>query len=63
MKNSIFNKRYNIQDQIQVRAMCQWAADLELKDELGKLFNTPRGLDRNQIKTCLEYEGWILGSL
>ncbi|MGD9260867.1 MAG: hypothetical protein PVG44_10530, partial [Desulfobacterales bacterium] len=34
-----------IRDQIQVRALCQWAADLDLKIELGRLFNIPNGLD------------------
>ncbi|MGD8258580.1 MAG: hypothetical protein PVH56_13500 [Desulfobacterales bacterium] len=52
-----------IRDQIQVRALCQWAADLDLKIELGRLFNTPNGLDKNQIQVCIQHEGWILGAI
>ena len=51
-----------IRDQIQVRVMCQWAADLDEKNELGRLFNDPDGLDQDQIQTCIEHEGWILGA-
>lgn len=58
----IENQKTSIRDQIQVRAMCQWAADLDLKNELGQLFSTPNGLDKEQIKTCIEHEGWILGA-
>ena len=57
------NQKTAIRDQIQVRAMCQWAANLDLKNKLGQLFNTPDGLDSNQIQTCIEHEGWILGAL
>jgi len=56
------NQGTAIQDQIQVRTMCQWAADLDLKNELARLFNTPDGLDGGQIQTCIEHEGWILGA-
>jgi hypothetical protein len=35
------NQETAIQDQIQVRTMCQWAANLDLKNELGRLFDTP----------------------
>ena len=59
----IGNQKTAIKDQIQVRAMCQWAADLDLKNELGELFNTPDGLDKVQIQTCIEHEGWILGAI
>ena len=52
-----------IQDQIQVRTMCKWAADLDLKNDLGRLFNTPNGLDKSQVQTCIEHEGWILGAI
>lgn len=59
----IENQKTPIQDQIQVRAMCQWAADLDHKNKLGQLFGTPGGLDEGQIRTCIEHEGWILGAL
>ena len=57
------NQKPAIRDQIQVRAMCQWLADLDLKGELGRLFNTPCGLDRSRLQSCIEHEGWILGAL
>ena len=60
---SIIEKRKAaVRDQIQVRAMCQWATDLDDKDEFGQLFNTPSGLDSGQNQTCIEHEGWILGA-
>lgn len=57
------NQKTAIRDQIQVRAMCQWAAGLDLQNELGRVFNTPEGLDQSQTQTCIEHEGWILGAL
>jgi len=57
------NQPAAIRDQIQVRAMCQWAADLDLRNELGRSFDMPEGLEKRQIKTCIEQEGWILGAL
>ena len=60
---SIIEKRkVAIRDQIQVRTLCQWAADLDEKNELGQLFKTPSGLDSGQIQNCIEHEGWILGA-
>ena len=56
------NQKTAIRDQIQVRAMCQWAADLDQKNELGQIFDVPNGLDRGHIQTCIEHEGWILGA-
>ncbi len=57
------NLKTAIRDQIQVRAMCQWLADSDLKGELGRLFNIPRKLDKHRIQSCIEHEGWILGAL
>jgi len=57
------NQTNTIRDQIQVRAMCQWAAGLDLQNELGRLFDTPEGLDESQLRACIEQEGWILGAL
>lgn len=51
-----------VRDQAQVRAMCQWAAQLDQNDQLGALFNTPTNVDSSTIKSCLEEEGWILGA-
>ena len=56
------NRENTIRDKIQVRLMCRWAADLDRRNELGKLFDTPAGLDRSRIQTCIEHEGWILGA-
>jgi len=52
-----------IPDQAQVRAMCEWAAELDGRDELGQLLNTPNGLSQQQIQTCIEEEGWVLGAV
>jgi len=52
-----------IPDQAQVRATCEWAAELDARNELGQLFSTPNGLNRQQIQICIEEEGWILGAI
>jgi hypothetical protein len=52
-----------IRDQAQVRAMCEWAAELDDRDELGWLFCEPNGLNPQQVKECIEEEGWILGAV
>ncbi len=51
-----------IRDQIQVRVMCQWASDRDEDGSLGRYFNTPSNLKRNQLDACVSHEGWILGS-
>ncbi len=52
-----------IPDQAQVWAMCEWVAELDRQGELGQLFSTPNGLSQQQILTCIEEEGWILGTI
>ncbi len=52
-----------IRDQAQVRAMCQWAAKLDNRNELGNLFGPPAGLSEKQMQDCIEEEGWILGAI
>ena len=51
-----------VQDQAQVRAMCQWASRLDQNNELGELFNVPAGMDSLRIEQCIQEEGWILGA-
>lgn len=51
-----------IRDKAQVRAMCEWAAELDSQDLLKQFFAKPNGLNPQQIQTCLEEEGWILGA-
>jgi hypothetical protein len=52
-----------IRDQAQVRAMCQWAAKKDDRNELGGFFGQPTGLSEEQMRDCLEEEGWILGAV
>jgi len=52
-----------IRDQAQVRALCEWAAELDEQDQFGQLFACPGGLDRQQVRSCVQEEGWILGAV
>ncbi len=51
-----------IRDEAQVRAMCEWAAELDSQDSLGQFFDQPSGTNPQQVKACIEEEGWILGA-
>lgn len=51
-----------IRDQVQVRAMCEWAAECDSKGMLGQYFDVPKGLNPEQIRQCTEEEGWVLGA-
>ncbi len=51
-----------IRDRAQVRAMCEWAAELDDRNKLGQLFSEPNGLGQREIETCVSEEGWILGA-
>jgi hypothetical protein len=51
-----------IRDRAQVRVMCKWAAELDEQDKLGGYFAQPNGLTAQQVQTCVEQEGWILGA-
>jgi len=42
--------------------MCEWAAELDERNELGRLFAEPNGLNQQQVRVCVEEEGWILGA-
>lgn len=50
-----------IRDRAQVRALCQWAAELDAQNALGWFFGAPDGLTSRQLRVCIEEEGWILG--
>ena len=56
------NETEAIWDKIQVREMCKWAADLDHDNGLGEKFDTPPSLDRTEIESCIQHEGWILGA-
>ena len=51
-----------IRDQVQVRALCDWASGLDGQQTLAHHFNTPPNLTTAQIATCVNHEGWILGT-
>jgi precorrin-8X/cobalt-precorrin-8 methylmutase len=52
-----------IPDQAQVRAMCEWAALADTNGSLRKHFDSPAGLTPQEIQSCIEEEGWVLGAL
>jgi hypothetical protein len=51
-----------IKDQAQVMAMSLWASQLDNQGELGPLFDRPTGLSDEEVQSCVEAEGWILGA-
>jgi hypothetical protein len=42
--------------------MCEWAAESDRAGTLGKYFDTPAGLTPEQVRACVEEEGWVLGA-
>lgn len=50
-----------IKDRAQVRVLCQWAEELDDRGELGGFFAEPPGLTPDEVETCVQEEGWILG--
>lgn len=52
-----------IQDQAQVRAMCEWAAENDGQGTLGQYFETPSDLSQTKIQACIKEQGWILGAM
>lgn len=50
-----------IRDQAQVRALCNWAAELDRKDGLGSYFDVPTEMDTATMEPCIKEEGWVLG--
>ena len=51
-----------IRDEAQVRAMVQWLGELDARDELAPLFDTPTGLTSDEVTRCTKHEGWIFGT-
>lgn len=51
-----------IRDRAQVRAMCEWAAELDETSLLGKQFDSPADLNEQHARTCIQEEGWVLGA-
>ena len=50
-----------IKDQAQVRAVAWWLAELDMKGELGRLFDVPQNLPPEAVSACLREECWIFG--
>ena len=61
-KNLLNADKTLIQDQAQVRAMCQWAKEIDDNGQLGRRFDKPTGLTTEQIQACVQHEGWVLGA-
>ncbi|MEX0925645.1 MAG: hypothetical protein WD208_02880 [Dehalococcoidia bacterium] len=51
-----------IRDENQVREMCTWANELDSAGKLAKRFEKPAFLDSDSLVTCVQEEGWILGT-
>jgi hypothetical protein len=52
-----------IRDKAQVRAMAEFAEYRDRQGKLGVLFETPKGLDEDKVRICVQQEGWILGAI
>lgn len=50
-----------IRDRAQVRAVVEWAAELDGRGELARWFAPPEGLRAGELARCVREEGWILG--
>jgi hypothetical protein len=42
--------------------MAVFAEYRDRQGKLGVLFETPKGLDEDKVRICLQQEGWILGA-
>lgn len=51
-----------IRDQVQVRCLANWFAQLDSDEKLAALFEAPEWLSRRQREDCIREEGWILGA-
>ena len=51
-----------IPDQAQVRGVVRWLSKLDADGQLGTLFARPDDLTQDELHTCTEEEGWIIGS-
>lgn len=51
-----------IRDQAQVRAFVEWLHELDTNSDLGDLFAKPSHLSGEDVKACINEEGWILGA-
>lgn len=55
-------RKDKIPDREQVKAVLNWLRNHQDEGTLATLFDTPSGLTKKQIKTCVKEEGWILGA-
>jgi hypothetical protein len=51
-----------IRDRAQVRAMCEWTAECDEAETLPRYFDVPTALNPQQVRSCIEHEGWVLGA-
>lgn len=51
-----------VRDQAQVRAVCEWAAELDQEGTLRSCFDVPVEMDTATIEQCIQEEGWVLGA-
>jgi hypothetical protein len=51
-----------VRDQAQVRAVVRWLSRLDETGELAQLFTMPNGLAAGVLDSCVDEEGWILGT-
>lgn len=51
-----------VKDDVQVESLVRYFAALDQRNELGRLFDKPMGLDAVALDQCVSEEGWILGA-
>lgn len=52
----------SIRDAAQMRELCRWAAEEDAAGRLRDLFAAPSDLSEDDLRACLDEEGWILGA-
>ena len=60
--NGKLDPAVKIKDQAQVRAMVDWLAELDARDELLQLIDRPACLADEALAQVLTEEGWIFGA-
>lgn len=56
------NAAGRIRDRVQVEQLCLWASREDQNGMLQRLLERPTGLSDDEVKDCVQEEGWILGA-
>lgn len=60
--NALLDPGIAIRDRAQVKAMVDWLKTRDTAQQAMALFDVPPGLSADDIRACVQEEGWIIGS-